>query len=148
MHLLSGPEKKRLSRYNSQFRNMLDHMAPKHNCYGKKRRPIKKKDQPIFVTMELKAKEEPKEYDEFSNSAHQFSVRDKSLQCDSHEVLENEMQTSVVSKKSDGMQVDVYDLKGIRDQGTGEEPQEPIGMFREKKSIGVATESTKRFLCS
>ena len=52
--------------------------------------------------MELRGKSEPREYDEKSNSAHQFSVRDKSLQCDSEERFENAMQTSAIDKNSDG----------------------------------------------
>ena len=56
----------------------------------------------MYVKMELRAKSEDRFYDEKSNSAHQFSVRDKSLQCDSEERYENAMQTSQIDKASDG----------------------------------------------
>ena len=77
---------------------MLNHQAPKHNCFDKKRSKINSKDNQVYVNMELRAKSEPKEFDEKSNSAHQFSVRDKSLQCDSEERQENAMQTSQIDK--------------------------------------------------
>lgn len=41
-----------------------------------------------MVQMELRAKSEPKEFDEKSNSAHQFSVREISIQADSEERAE------------------------------------------------------------
>ena len=50
--------------------------------------------------MELRAKSEPKVFDDFEQSAHQFSVRDKSLQADSEERAEIAMQTSLIDFKS------------------------------------------------
>ena len=92
LHLLSTTERQRLKRYNSQFRAVLNSSAPKHDCYaskkGRRRREIEKKR---YVKMELRTKSEPKQFSEKSNSAHQFSVRDKSQQCDSEERKENEM---------------------------------------------------------
>ena len=38
-----------------------------------------------MVQMELRAKSEPKEFTDKDNSAHQFSVRNVSLQADSEE---------------------------------------------------------------
>lgn len=73
----------------------------KHDCYriGKKiqKRP---NDMRYMVEMELRAKSEPKEFADEDNSAHQFSVRDKSLQADSEERAEIAMQTSLIDLKS------------------------------------------------
>jgi len=41
-----------------------------------------------MINMELRAKSEPKEFAEKEHSAHQFSVRDVSLQADSEERAE------------------------------------------------------------
>lgn len=50
--------------------------------------------------MELRAKSEPKEFDDKSHSAHQFSVREVSLQADSEERAEIAMQTDIIDLKS------------------------------------------------
>ena len=50
--------------------------------------------------MELRAKSEPKEFDEKSNSAHQFSVREMSVYADSEERAEIAMQTDIIDLKS------------------------------------------------
>ena len=68
-----------------------------------------------MVQMELRAKSEPKEFTEKSHSAHQFSVREISIQADSEERQEIAMQTSVIDLKSMNAQVDIYDLDQKRD---------------------------------
>lgn len=39
----------------------------------------------FVVQMELRAKSEPKEFEDFNNEAHQFSYRSKSVQADDEE---------------------------------------------------------------
>ena len=64
----------------------------------------------FMIQMELRAKSEPKEFSDKDNSAHQFSVRNVSLQADSEERNEIAMQTSAIDLKSMNQQVDIYDL--------------------------------------
>ena len=78
MYKLSKREKNKLNEFTSEFKNLRRFDQPKHNCLGKK--PKKK---PKFVfEMELRAKSEPKYFTDEENSAHQFSVRSKSIQVD------------------------------------------------------------------
>ena len=95
--------------------------------------------------MELRAKSEPKEYSEKEHSAHQFSVRNVSLQADSEERAEIAMQTSVIDFKSCNQQVDVYDLDNKRDAGC----QGPVQKFlKETKEVGVITDFNRKLLVS
>ena len=68
-----------------------------------------------MINMELRAKSEPKEFVEKENSAHQFSVRNASMQADSEERNEIAMQTEAIDLKSMNQQVDIYDLDNKRD---------------------------------
>ena len=69
---------------------MVSHSAPRHNCYAEipKEKKAKVNNSRYMVNMELRAKSEPKVYSEKDNSAHQFSVRNVSLQADSEERAE------------------------------------------------------------
>ena len=96
--------------------------------------------------MELRAKSEPKEFTEKDNSAHQFSVRDVSLQADSEERAEIAMQTSAIDLKSMNQQVDIYDLDNKRDQGT-QGPMVPR-FFKQMKDQGVTTDLNRKLLCT
>jgi len=101
-HLLSENEKKKLDRYNQLFKKVVSASAPKHNCFAKVTEEQKKKinNSRFVVQMELRAKSEIKTYDDFENSAHQFSVRSVSIQADSEEREEIAMQTSIIDLKS------------------------------------------------
>ena len=81
---------------------MVSHSAPRHNCFAEvpKEKKAKVNNSRYMVQMELRAKSEPKEFTEKDNSAHQFSVRDVSLQADSEERAEIAMQTSAIDLKS------------------------------------------------
>ena len=69
--------------------------------------------------MELRAKSEPRKFDDFENSAHQFSVRSRSAQADSEERNEIAMQTDIIDLKNTDQQVDIYDLTNKRDIAVG-----------------------------
>lgn len=88
--LLSVKEQQRLDKYNEQFRRVVSHSAPRHNCFAEipKEKKAKVNNSRFVVQMELRAKSEPREFEDKDNSAHQFSVRDKSLQADSEERAE------------------------------------------------------------
>ena len=115
---LPKAEQALVSKYNEKFRKLLNR-SKRHDCYKVDRRNKSlKNDLRDVVQMELKAISEPKEYDDFEQSAHQFSVRDKSLQADSEERAEIAMQTSIIDLKSHDQQVDVYELLNMRDGST------------------------------
>ena len=93
LHMLSQKEKVLLKKYNEQFRTILEHEKPKHNCFAKDNKTQPKKNKlnsgPRYkVQFELRAKNEPTEFFDKDQSAHQFSVRDISLQADSEERAE------------------------------------------------------------
>lgn len=79
--LLTENEKKKLDKYNALFKKVVDSAAPKHNCFAQVSPEKRKKvnNSRFMVQMELRAKSEPKYFDDFENSAHQFSVRSKSI---------------------------------------------------------------------
>ena len=91
-----------MDKYNEQFRRVVSHSAPRHNCFAEipKEKKAKVNNSRFMVNMELRAKSEPKEFDDKSNSAHQFSARNVSLQADSEERNEIAMQTSAIDLKS------------------------------------------------
>ena len=110
--LLTSKEQAKLDKYNQTFRRVINHSVPKHNCFAEvpKEKRARVNNSRFMVQMELRAKSEPKEFDDKSNSAHQFSVRDISIQADSEERNEIALQTSVIDLKSINQQVDIYDL--------------------------------------
>ena len=81
---------------------MVSHSAPRHNCFAEvpKEKKAKVNNTRYMVQMEVRAKSEPKGITAKDNSAHQFSVRDVSLQADSEERAEIAMQTSAIDLKS------------------------------------------------
>ena len=89
------------------------------------------------MEMQLQTKVDPPEYHDMALSAHQFSVRSVSLQCDSTEKFEIDMQTELIDAKNEDQQVDVYDLGLAKRQGSQVRSQ--IGL-KVKKSVGCGTE--------
>lgn len=146
--LLSVQEQNKLEKYNKQFQKVVDFNVKKHNCFEEV--PVEKKkkvnNSRYMIAMELRAKSEPKYFKDEENSAHQFSVRDISLQADSEERAEIAMQTSIIDLKSINQQVDIYDLDQKRDAGT----QGPIrtNYLKEKKDVGIVTDMNRKLLVS
>lgn len=146
--LLSQKEREKLDRYNQTFKKVISNTVKKHNCFAEI--PIEKRgrvnNSRYMIQMELRAKSEPKEFDEKSNSAHQFSVRNESIQADSEERAEIAMQTDIIDLKSINQQVDIYDLDRKRDAST----QGPIQrkFLKETREIGIVTDFNKKFLVS
>ena len=70
-----------MNKYNEQFRRVVSHSAPRHNCFAEipKEKKAKVNNSRYMINMELRAKSEPKEFVEKENSAHQFSVRNASM---------------------------------------------------------------------
>ena len=103
-----------------------------------------------MVKMELRAKSADRQYDDFENSAHQFSVRSKSIQADSEERNEIALQTEMIDLKNMDQQVDIYDLQNKRDAKVGESEKEESeqGMFKETKDMGTMMEPNRRLLVS
>ena len=58
----------------------MNSQAPKHNCFADipKEKRARVNNSRFVVQMELRAKSEPREFDEFEHSAHQFSLRSAS----------------------------------------------------------------------
>ena len=85
--LLTTKEIAKLDKYNETFRKVVKESVPKHNCFAEIPREVRARtnNSRYMVQMELRAKSEPKEYSDKDGSAHQFSVRDVSLQADSEE---------------------------------------------------------------
>lgn len=79
--ILSEKEKRQLDKYNDMFKRIVRSQAPKHNCFAEvpKEKRAKVNNSRFLVQMELRAKSEPRSYEDFENSAHQFSVRSKSI---------------------------------------------------------------------
>ena len=100
--LLSNKEQARLEKYNQQFHKIVSTQAPKHNCFAEQSKEEKKRvnNSRFIVNMELRAKSEPKDFLDEENSAHQFSVRDMSIQADSEERNEISLQTDVIDLKN------------------------------------------------
>ena len=100
--LLSQKEQEQLDKYNMMFRRVVRNSVPKHNCFAEvpKEKKGKVNNSRFVIPMELRAKSEPREFEDFENSAHQFSVRSKSIQADSEERNEIAMQTSIIDLKS------------------------------------------------
>ena len=64
-----------------------------------------------MVTMELRAKSEPKEFSEKSISAHQYSERNISIQADSDEREENATMVNAIDLKTKMQnKINIYDL--------------------------------------
>ena len=85
---LPKAEQAMIKKYNERFRKLLNR-SKHHDCYKIDRRNKSLKNElRDVVQMELKAISEPREYEDFEQSAHQFSVRDISLQADSEERAE------------------------------------------------------------
>ena len=63
------------------FKRIVRSTAPKHNCFAEvpKEKRARVNNSRFVVQMELRAKSEPRSYEDFENSAHQFSVRSKSI---------------------------------------------------------------------
>jgi hypothetical protein len=118
--LLSQVEQTKLDKYNALFKKVVSSSVPKHNCFAEvpREKRARVQNSRFLIQMELRAKSEPKHFDDHSNSAHQFSVRSKSIQADSLEREEIAMQTSVIELKCMNQQVDIYDLDRKRDAGT------------------------------
>ena len=100
--LLSNKEQARLEKYNQQFHKIVEKQAPKHNCFAETSKEEKKRvnNSRFIVNMELRAKSEPKNFEDEEVSAHQFSVRDMSMQADSEERNEIALQTDVIDLKN------------------------------------------------
>ena len=84
----------------------------KHICSTSHNRPnsVQPKVHKL-VKMELREIEEPVSMMDESNSAHQFSLQDQSVQADSEARHEMGMQTSLVEKKSQGYQYSRQDVE-------------------------------------
>lgn len=145
--ILSTKEKAQLDKYNEMFRRIVRSQAPKHNCFADvpKEKRARINNSRYVVNMELRAKSEPRAFEDGENSAHQFSVRSKSIQADSEERNEIAMQTEAIDLKSMNQQVDIYDLDQKRDAGV----QGPISNIVIKmKDQGTMMEPNRRFLVS
>jgi len=72
MQLLSKKEQEQLDKYNQMFRRVVRNTAPKHNCFAElpKEKRGRVNNSRFVVQMELRAKSEPKEFEEFDHSAH------------------------------------------------------------------------------
>ena len=95
------------------------------------------------MEMELKAKSEPKEYSEKSGSAHQFSMRSMSIQADSEELEEINMQTSIIdykNKKSKQV-VNIYDL-------SQKKKNKSVGpkLLKEMKDVSLTADFNRQFI--
>ena len=146
--LLSVKEQEQLDKYNMMFRRVVRNSVPKHNCFAEipKEKRARVNNSRFVINMELRAKSEPKEFEDFDNSAHQFSVRSKSIQADSEERNEIAMQTSIIDLKSMNQQVDIYDLDNKRDASVQNAPLTNINI--EMKDVGTVTEPNRRLLVS
>ena len=72
MELLTKKEQEKMDEYNRVFRKKIARSVPKHDCMAilPKERQTKLSNARYMVTMELRAKSEPKEFSEKSISAH------------------------------------------------------------------------------
>ena len=72
LQMLSKKDQHSLDKYNQQFKRVVAAQAPKHNCFAevpaeKKRRVNNSR---YLVAMELRAKSEPKFFEDKEHSAH------------------------------------------------------------------------------
>ena len=74
----------------------------KHKCNGKCQHPNRPSsaDKPKTVKMEIRGIDQGVSMYDESNSAHQFSLKDMSVQADSEARLDAQMQTSVIEMRS------------------------------------------------
>lgn len=95
--------------------------------------------------MELRAKSEPKYYSDAENSAHQFSVRSKSIQCDNVERKGIAAQTNIIDRTTSHQQVDIYDLMDIKDKSSQNLFQSFLPV---RKDAACGTDLSRRMLAS
>ena len=111
-----------------------------------KERQSKLNNSRYMVTMELRAKSEPKEFSEKSISAHQYSARDMSVQADSEEREENATMVNTIDLKSKMQKkINIYDLTVEKRKGKNPHNQP---LIKETKDVGVLTEFHRRLYCS
>ena len=149
MEFLSKKEQDKLDEYNRVFRKTVERSAPKHDCLGMlpKEKQTKLSNARYMVTMELRAKSEPKEFSEKSVSAHQYSPRDISVQADSDEREENATMMNAIDLKTKMQnKINIYDLSVPKNQ-TAAKPNSQ-GLLKETKEIGVVTEFHRRLYCT
>lgn len=99
MHKLEKEDQKKLNRYVAEMRAIQKYEPPKHDCLSKKK-TTKIENSRIIMEMQLKVKQEEVELSDKEASAHQFSMRSVSLQADSIEQFEIDMQTDLIDLKN------------------------------------------------
>lgn len=111
-----------------------------------KERQSKLSNARYMVTMELRAKSEPKEFSEKSVSAHQYSERNISVQADSDEREENATMINTINLKSKMQKkINIYDLTEKRHKSLDPHNQP---LLKEKKDVGVVTEFHRKLYCT
>ena len=102
---LSVPERQRLRRYVIELRKKNQGEVRKHDCGAGTGKPKHRKfdNKRHVCEMELRGKVEPPEVKDEEFSAHQFSQRSISLQADSEEREEIDLQTDLIDIKNDNM---------------------------------------------
>ncbi len=139
MSKLPEEERKRLNRYMSQVRTAQAYEPPRHDCLKvKKKRQVD--NSKTLVEMTLRSRVDAVQTCDRELSAHQFSARSVSMQADSVEKFEIDMQTELIDAKNADMQVDVYDLGLLRSKESQSGRGGKIG-FRPTKTVGVNTEA-------
>ena len=99
MHKLDKEDQQKLNRYMAEMRALQKYEPPKHDCSSKKKK-TKIENVRLVMEMELKVKQEDIEQSDKEGSAHQFSMRSVSLQADSVEQFEIDMQTDLIDLKT------------------------------------------------
>lgn len=143
MKKLSRKERAKIREFTKEFRNMKRFDVPKHDCIHPKK---KHKKDTILFEMELRAKSEPKEYSDAEQSAHQFSVRSKSIQVDKYEYNDIQAVTEAINKQGQTPQIDIYDLN----ENNGKTRQSPTlyqsVILNERRDACVGTDLSRRLL--